>query len=527
MFHQLRFVIISIILLSTVLVPFYRPVWAEEREVPRFEIAWSQDVGSKERETLGEHVAQTPDGGFVIVGKKGPGSFLAKLDAEGNVKWNRGYRYGNNLNFNNVIPTQDGGYLMIGETSNRSTSDMFMLKTDHKGTKQWHQIYSTQSNDPAHFAVQVKDGGYLVIGRKVLLKLDREGSIRWKSVHRYGEMLQAVETDEGYLLSGPGEQILVNHRGEILLKEGTADTSSFHVMTSDGGYIFLTNDRAVKIGTQGERQWEQSLALEENDEIKKMISTSDGGFAITIRDEYFGPKLYKYDRSGNKVGTTMSCKCEEYLDFEEIRAMIETADGGFAYVSYVQGDYPKPLPRLYKTVPFLVQDSANKLSLSKLTMQMPPKKTATIQASFIQKDGSKVDVTKDAQWASSNRSIVSVSKGTITSKGIGRAKVTVTYKGSQADMWVEVTKKPLLSSVTISPDHLYFSNKTGIEWLKATAHYTDGNEYEATSDVSWYSDDEKVAIVDRYGAVIVKGSGKTTIHAVNCGVEASIPVTVE
>lgn len=88
------------------------------------------------------------DGGDLLAGVTGDYSkglyriLCVKLDAAGNVKWQRSY--GDNKNFywvNAAIETEDKGFLLAGYVENLYKFDALLIKIDRNGKIQWQKIY--------------------------------------------------------------------------------------------------------------------------------------------------------------------------------------------------------------------------------------------------------------------------------------------------------------------------------------------------------------------------------------------------
>ena len=111
--------------------------------------------------------------GYVVAGTidngTGNGSYdfyLAKTDLAGNVLWNRSYGGPLEDRAKCVIITPDGGYLVVGlrgpEDGNTSA---YVVKTDGLGNLQWDRTFEAGSRDIRLYrAVMAPDGGYVLAG---------------------------------------------------------------------------------------------------------------------------------------------------------------------------------------------------------------------------------------------------------------------------------------------------------------------------------------------------------------------------
>ena len=103
-------------------------------------VRWQRTYGG-DRDDEGYAVAESPDGGFVIVGRtesfrrhSGFDLYLFKIDGRGEVKWERIYGGESDDAGRDIIAT-DGGYLIVGDKKTKISRDsnLWILKVDQKG----------------------------------------------------------------------------------------------------------------------------------------------------------------------------------------------------------------------------------------------------------------------------------------------------------------------------------------------------------------------------------------------------------
>jgi len=66
-------------------------------------------------------------------GKGGTDIFLVKVDAQGNVLWNKVLGGAGNETVNSIRETADGGLLICGSNDASDLSSIFVMKTDRNG----------------------------------------------------------------------------------------------------------------------------------------------------------------------------------------------------------------------------------------------------------------------------------------------------------------------------------------------------------------------------------------------------------
>jgi hypothetical protein len=170
-------------------------------------------------------VKQTFDGGYVFAGSQAgvvnevffQDVYLAKTDADGNLKWEKTYDGGSNDtdDAKDIITTNEGEFLLAG-FSTELNDNVYVIKTDSSGEKLWSQIYDNGGNDQATAIIQTKDSDYLIAGYTsnaenesrdlYILKMDDSGNQLWDMRYggKGGEAASSVreETPEGYIISG-------------------------------------------------------------------------------------------------------------------------------------------------------------------------------------------------------------------------------------------------------------------------------------------------------------------------------------
>lgn len=149
---------------------------------------WDRTVGGPTTEILNT-VCQTADGGYMVAGTSqsgvggdktqpsvwGADYWIVKLDATGDVRWDRTFGSESHDDMTCVLPTADGGYLLGGfssagisgaksQASIGNSYDYWLVKTNADGTKLWDRTYGGTDSDYLRTLLQTPAGDYLLGG---------------------------------------------------------------------------------------------------------------------------------------------------------------------------------------------------------------------------------------------------------------------------------------------------------------------------------------------------------------------------
>lgn len=261
-------------------------------------IAWEKSFGGTGYESARD-IVETPDGGFLVLGETnstdggviaGYGAtkdiWLLKLNAAGNLSWQKRYG-GTGLDIGNKIKQMsDGNFLIAASTAshdgdikeNRSTTgytDGALLKVDGNGKLLWSQCYGGSRNDELlDFEIinnRIYASGYansidgdIPPSQKNydvwVIALDLAGQKIYSKV--YG----GSQNDVAYsMAAGPDNTLTL--AGYTTSSDGLA--SGWH--GSQDGWV-------INIKVDGEFNWQQTLGGTEADFINQLMVDGDGGY---------------------------------------------------------------------------------------------------------------------------------------------------------------------------------------------------------------------------------------------------------
>ncbi len=150
-------------------------------------IVWNKSIGGDQVQ-IASSIKQTADGGYIVAGKSNSSVsgnitgtnnglidiLLVKLDASGNITWNK--LLGGNADeiAGAVLQTADGGYIVAGTSASSASGsvtqtsfgveDYWVVKLDASGTVVWDKLYGGNQSDIATTIQLTADGGYIIAG---------------------------------------------------------------------------------------------------------------------------------------------------------------------------------------------------------------------------------------------------------------------------------------------------------------------------------------------------------------------------
>ena len=295
------------------------------------EVMWNQSYGGSQTDEA-HHFEQTTDGGYIISGSTqsygfgGSDIWLIKSGSDGLIEWNTYIGTENDEQGGQVLQTNDGGYIIIGNHINNQNSDVWVIKTNSQGDSLWTKTYGGDGNELGSDIIFVENQGYLLLGSTTsygngdsdifLIKIDELGNQEWFRSYGIGsdDIGQAIiqSRDGGYviqfLVEGYGDGntaaglMKVDFEGNVLWTKafgGTINTKSkmFSVVNSSE-YISVcsqldystnsSNTWLIKIDDNGEIIWEKIFGKNIKDDGFAVAPTLDNGFVITGRSNSFG-----------------------------------------------------------------------------------------------------------------------------------------------------------------------------------------------------------------------------------------------
>jgi hypothetical protein len=178
-------------------------------------IVWNKTYGWS-MDDAGRSVAAAEDNCFMVAGytnSTGYGDYdflVLKIDAAGNMLWNRTYGGTQSDKAYAIAPAQEG-YVIVGDTQSKGAgdSDAWTIKVDLNGNLLWDKTVGGEDFDQPTCVTASAHGGFLVGGFTFsfgngerdfwLLKIDGSGNVLWSTTvgrSEFEEAYAVLETAE-------------------------------------------------------------------------------------------------------------------------------------------------------------------------------------------------------------------------------------------------------------------------------------------------------------------------------------------
>lgn len=341
---------------------------------------------------------QTSDGGYIFCGPSDTSSaglldfWIVKLDASGNVSWQKTYGYSGDEVPNSIRQTTDGGYIVAGRTTSfdqTNQMDAWVIKLDGRGNRVWQKTFGKYGGyDAAYCAVQNGEGGYYVAGWTNsygaggfdfwVLKLDPDGALLWEKAiggtsadTPYSCCLSA---DGGVVVAGGGTVgaggydfwfVKLDSSGNVVWQKAYGGTSSDLAMcvspAADGGFIAAGRTESygaggvdfwvMKLDSSGGLEWQRTYGGSSTDWAFAVTQVAGGGYVVAGRTDSFGTGTDAWILKLNSTGGIEWQRNYGGAGFEYAYSASETGDGSYliggVIGSFGQGSYDAMILKIH------------------------------------------------------------------------------------------------------------------------------------------------------------------------------------
>lgn len=306
-------------------------------------------------------IVKTQDGGAAVLGytqsingdisdktTEGFDFWVLKLDADGNLQWNKTFGGSEDDRGNDILQTNDGGYAILGYSTssdqdvpgNAGSQDFWMVKLDANGAISWSKTFGYLGADSGTSLLQTADNSYLITGILDVTASGGQGNSRNSQRHAGGDIWAIKLSENGDLqwskyFGGSFTDApfgVVETEDQNFIIAGSSDSADVDISKNNGSYDFWV----LKITSEGSLLWERSFGGSEIDEGRAITSTNDGNFII-VGDTRSTDK----DVSNNhgaadvwiiKMNTDGNLIWEKTIggsSFDVARSVTKTQDNGF------------------------------------------------------------------------------------------------------------------------------------------------------------------------------------------------------
>ncbi|QNF32137.1 T9SS type A sorting domain-containing protein [Adhaeribacter swui] len=345
---------------------FTSATWAQSKQ-------WDKTFGGSNTEEFTSMIV-TPDGGYLLGGystsgisgdktqpSKGQADYwVVKVDAGGNVIWNKSIGTSSYDYFKELIATPDGGYLLGGTTfsdingdksgQGKGDFDYWIVKLDANGNKVWDKTYGGNSSDSFQAVVATSDGGFLLGGTSFSSKsgdksqagrggLDRDYWVVKIKANGTKIWDKTITGDSDDRL----EDIIVTPDGGFLLGGSSYSDIGYHKTGESRG---AGDYWVVKLDSKGTKVWDKTLGGNSTDNLYSLALTHDGGYLLggSSESNVSGDKRASSKGSSDfwivkidSVGARVWDKVIGSRDYDNFSSLVAIPGGGFLLGGTTQG----------------------------------------------------------------------------------------------------------------------------------------------------------------------------------------------
>lgn len=329
-------------------------------------VEWIKNFGGSGEDT-GQAIIQTLDGGYAILGFSNSVDgditdkelevhdyWLLKLDADGNLQWNKTYGGSKDDRGQSLVQTFDGGYALTGYAMsddgdgsvNNGFHDNWLLKLNASGDIEWEKSFGFSGHDHSYDILQTTDGGFFFTGFLDITSARADGNTeKFNSLTRHGvgEFWGTKIDAQGELLwrgyfggsnNDRSHAVVPSNDGGYVMA-GFSESDDFDISNTQGSYDFWL----VKVDAAGNFVWERSFGGTGIEISYDIANTLDGGYVVA-GNTFSGDGdisqskgesdfwLIKVDANGNLVWERTFGGSQ----FDAAQAVVSSGDGGYYVV---------------------------------------------------------------------------------------------------------------------------------------------------------------------------------------------------
>ena len=290
---------------------------------------------------------ETSGGGSTLcTGHGNTDYWIIKTDSLGNTLWQNCFGGSEDDRINDIHQTIDGGYILAGTSysldgdvgSGFGNGDFWILKLDSSGSILWNKTYGGFGTEDCFSISETPDHKYVACGRATfdsgdvigthgyndcwVIKIDSIGNLIWQKAL-------------GGSLNDVAEDLSIDVNGDIVII-AEASSSDGDISMNYGGW----DTWIVKLNSGGNIIWEKTYGGSSYDSGRSLTRAADGGYMLLSSgssidgDAYcsYGSQFWFTKIDSN--GIFEFEKCLGGSDFDIPKRIISTTDSGFAAIGY-------------------------------------------------------------------------------------------------------------------------------------------------------------------------------------------------
>lgn len=287
-------------------------------------IIWEKNYGGSDYDMI-QCIKATNDNGYIFCGNtsssdgdlsgihgaaRSVDAWVVKLDASGNVSWQKSLGGSKQDDGTYIQQTNDTGYIMVGNTTSadgdvsgyHDSTDIWVVKLDMHGGIEWQKCLGGSKSESSFSIRQTSDGGYVIGGSTAsadgditynhgkgdcwVVKLDAKGSLSWQKT--YGGsgdegLFDIMQTkDGGYIMTGGTD----SHDGDV---------TGIHASSMN-----YTDEWVVRTDANGKLLWQKCLGGSSQENGRRVLQVTDSVYVTTgigcskdgDMDSCYGPNDY-------------------------------------------------------------------------------------------------------------------------------------------------------------------------------------------------------------------------------------------
>ncbi len=219
--------------------------------------------------------------------------WVLKFNSEANLEWNKTYGGSGDDRGYDIIQTSDNGFAILGYTDssdgditiNNGFRDFWLAKLDASGNLTWQKSFGFPGADEGTAIIETSDNDFLISGVLDVTSSGGQGNLgRFVMEHAGGDYWAIKVSSSGDLIwsrfyggsfTDSPTGIIENNNNEFIFVGGS-DSNDVDITNNKGSYDFWV----VKSEAGGNMIWEKSFGGSEIDEARGIVSTYDGSHII-------------------------------------------------------------------------------------------------------------------------------------------------------------------------------------------------------------------------------------------------------